>query len=820
MWRTAAFRTRRPGLADLLPWANLADSGLVVTKRGALLVGFYFRPPDSASSTNEMTADVSRRVHEAVGRFGTGWASWTDVASIPADTYPPPDASHFPDPVSRMVDDERRRTFQAEGAHFENERAFLVSYLPPAAQSGKLSDMLYEGVDRETETPLSRTIEGFQREVHKFVDQCGRIIGLRRMQSYAVEDAFGRRHMQDELVNYLNYCATARANGIMLPASGAYLDTLIGGQEMWTGERPVIGREHVACVVIDGFPAEHHANIVAALNTLPMPYRFSQRMIYLDPQHAVREVLRFEKYWGQKVRGLATAILSQHNAPVNEHALAMRLDARAAASVAESGDGRFGWYSATVILRHESLVELEEMARTVERVINDCGFGSRIETTNTVEAWLGAQPGDTDANVRRPILHTEQLADLLPLSGIWTGHNHAPCPLYDQSAPPLMHAATVGGIPFRVNLHVDDVGHTMIFGPIGMGKSTLLAGIAMQARRYRGMHIWSFDNKMGLFATTKACGGRHYELGGEASPGLCPLAHLETQGDRTHAEEWLSVCYELQANKPLDPDQRAEIHNAVRRLSEDKDGTHRSLTDFLMAVQDKEVRMALQFYTLDGAAGHLLDARNEEIEDSDFAVFETGTLLPMGEKIGLPVLLSMFRSFERSLDGRPALLLLDEAWTVLGHAAWRGKLFEWLRRLRSFNCAVVLATQSLSDAVRSGLLDVLLESCPTKFFLPNPEARKKGTAEQPGPLDFYRIMGLNDNQIGIIQTAVPKRDYYMVTPEGARLITFDFGPVALSFIGATSKEDVNHVRRLVEQHGDAWPFEHLKMREVDHEALA
>jgi type IV secretion/conjugal transfer VirB4 family ATPase len=464
---------------------------------------------------------------------------------------------------------------------------------------------------------------------------------------------------------------------------------------------------------------------------------------------------------------------------------------------------------------------LNDMARSVERIINDCGFGSRIETTNTVEAWLGAQPGSTDANVRRPLLHTAQLADLLPLSGIWTGHNHAPCPFYDQPSPPLMHAATVGGIPFRVNLHLGDVGHTLIFGPIGKGKSTLLAGVAMQALRYRGMRIWSFDNKMGLFATVKACGGRHYELGGDETPALCPLAHLETQADRAHAEEWISVCYELQANKPMTPDQRTETHNAIEWLAAPEAKAHRSLTDFSLAVQDKDIRQALRFYTTDGAAGHLLDACAEDIEGSNFTVFETGSLLPMGERVALPVLLSMFRSFERSLDGsHPSLLLLDEAWTVLGHEAWRDKLFEWLRRLRSFNCAVVLATQSLSDAVRSGLLDVLLESCPTKFYLPNEEARKKGTREQPGPYDFYRIMGLNENQIGIIQTAVPKRDYYMVTPEGARLINFDFGPAALAFIGATGKEDVERVRHLVETHGHSWPLEYLKSKEVDYATLA
>jgi len=79
---------------------------------------------------------------------------------------------------------------------------------------------------------------------------------------------------------------------------------------------------------------------------------------------------------------------------------------------------------------------------------------------------------------------------------------------------------------------------------------------------------------------------------------------------------------------------------------------------------------------------------------------------------------------------------------------------------------VVLATQSLSDAARSGILDVLIESCPTKIFLPNEAAGTAGTPEHPGPRDLYEAMGLNETQIDIIRTAAKKRHYYLVSPKG------------------------------------------------------
>ena len=193
--------------------------------------------------------------------------------------------------------------------------------------------------------------------------------------------------------------------------------------------------------------------------------------------------------------------------------------------------------------------------------------------------------------------------------------------------------------------------------------------------------------------------------------------------------------------------------------------------------------------------------------------------MAMGERNLIPVLLYLFRRFERSLKGQPAYLLLDEAWVMLGHPVFRAKIREWLKVLRKANCAVILATQSLSDAARSGILDVLIESCPTKIFLPNDEAATAGTPEHPGPRDLYAAMGLNETQVEIIRTATKKRHYYLVSPEGRRLFDLGLGPVALSFAGVSSKEQIAHLNHLARHHGERWPFAWLEEQGVDYAAL-
>jgi type IV secretion/conjugal transfer VirB4 family ATPase len=822
----AAYRSTKFGTVDLYPWAIIAnvagDSPTIVqNKNGSLSAGYFFTPPDSASSTNQQTEDLSHRLNQAQLPFRSGWSMHIDAFSYPSLGYPTPEESFFPDDFSRMVDEERRRAFQADGAHYENERVLILTYEPPPEQVSRLEKLLYTDPSAGEEPGLmAHFVDTFERHLQQFEDNCGRHIGLRRMRSFVVVDPTGRPHVQDEFVNYAHFCATGKRHGIQIPDAGAYLDFLIGGQDMWPGEIPVIGDEYVICVVIDGFPAESTPNILLRLSTLQMLYRFVQRMVYLDIHHATKSLRFYRDRWSQQVKPLLQTILQVKNGTRNEFAESMRVEAEAAMSLAESGSVRYGHYSAVVVLRHKDQRQLIEMARRVAQEINESGFAARIESTNNVEAWRSSLPGETHANVRRPIIHTANFADLMPVSGVWTGERHAAHPQWPPGLPPLLHARTIGAIPFRANLHVGDVGHTIMFGPTGSGKTAMLNTVCTQALRYAGMRITAFDYKYGMYATVLACNGRHYEFGGSNIPQLCPLAQLETESDQAFAADWIATCYQLQTGRSPSPGQRTEIHHALQRFQEPGAEVHRSLTHFLTAVQDNEMRQALGYYTVRGSAGFLLDGESESLIDgTSFTTYETLDLMAMGEKTSLPVLLALFRRFERSLTGAPSLLVLDEAWVAKGHPVWREKLRAWLRLLRSKNCAVVMATQSLSDAVKSNLLDVLVESCPTKIYLPNREALIKGTPEHPGPNDFYKIMGLNDNQIAIIRRAEYKREYYWTSSEGSRVIDLGLGPLQLAVFGATSENDVKAIRKLVQEHGADWLWRWLDLKEVDHATL-
>jgi type IV secretion system protein VirB4 len=317
------------------------------------------------------------------------------------------------------------------------------------------------------------------------------------------------------------------------------------------------------------------------------------------------------------------------------------------------------------------------------------------------------------------------------------------------------------------------------------------------------MMIYFFDKGMSAYPLAKAIGANHFTVAGDDDKlSFCPLQFLSTKADRAWAMDWVDTILALN-NVNTTPAQRNEIGNAI--MSMHASGA-KTLSEFSVTIQDESIREAMRQYTVDGSMGYLLDAEDDGLSMSDFTVFEIEELMNLGEKYALPVLLYLFRRIERSLVGQPAVIILDEAWLMLGHSVFRARIRAWLKTLAKANCSVLLATQNISDAANSGILDVIVESTATKIFLPNIYARDEVTSA------LYRHMGLNRRQIDIIASAVPKQQYYFVSEQGRRIYELALGPLALSFVGATDKESIATIKALEAKHGQMWVHEWLASR--------
>lgn len=816
MFNLKEYRDKAKGFSDLLNYAFLIDNGIMLNKNGSLMAAFRYQAPDVFSATAMERNQLSRQINQILQSFDEGWSVQFDNIRTPIKEYPNLSENHFSDRVSKMIDEERRYFFNKSNMLYTNNNYITLTYLPPLAAKSKFGELMFDDDNSKKTNIGDKIIEYFKSKLLEFASLSSiTFINIGQLdQEKVIIDAEGTAAYYDNLLSFINETIAGKNHPIQHPNCTMYLDVLFG-YDFSSGVIPMINDKYIQVVTIQGFSQESYANILNGLSQMNIEYRWNTRFVYLDDFEASSRLDKTRKMWKQKERGFMAQIFNPNTTNVNLDAVEMVRQTDNAIAELNSGTIRFGYFNTSIIIFNKNREQLEEDSLEVKRTIQALGFVAYIEDTNAVEAYLGSLPGHITPNLKNNLLGSMNLTHLLPLSTMWQGNKYNECDKYPPKSPPLLKAVA-GTTPFNLNLHVGDIGHTLVFGPTGGGKSTLLATIVAQAKRYHNVQIFAFDKGKSIYPLTAAAKGDHYDIGGDDNKlAFAPLSSLKTQTDIAWAETWILTLVELQGIKPT-PNDKELIHHALKLHVENNS---KSLTEFISNVQSLELRSALNHYSINGSMGHLLDAESDNLLLSNFSVFEIEELMNLRMEDAIPVLLYLFYRIEKSLNGRPTFLILDEAWIMLAHPVFRDKIREWLKVLRKANCAVILATQSLSDAAKSGILDILQESCPTKILLPNPEAFNKGTENNWGPYDFYNSFGLNDREIEIIATALPKREYYYKSIHGARLFNLALGEFALAFVGASSKDDIKKIKELQTEYGDEWIPKWLEHKAIDESVI-
>jgi type IV secretion system protein TrbE len=784
MLNLTEYRNKPQSLADFLPWAALVGEGVVLNKDGSLQRTARFRGPDLDSATPAELVGTTARLNNALRRLGSGWVIFVEASRHCAQNYP---ASQFPDPVSSLVDAERAAQFEEEGAHFESAYYLTFVFLPPAEEAARVESFLYEGRVDGGSVDAHQTLKGF-------ADRTDRVLQL--IEGFVPEAAW----LSDaETLTYLHSCISTRRHRVRVPEVPMYLDAILVDEPLVGGLAPRLGNAHLRTLTVMGFPSVTYPGILDDLNRLALPYRWSTRAIALDKTDATRVLTRIRRQWFAK-RKSVVAILKE--VMTNESAALLDTDAHnkaldADAALQELGSDLIGqaYVTATVTVWDEDARVADERLRLVEKVIQGRDFTCIAETVNAVEAWLGSLPGHVYANVRQPPVSTLNLAHMMPLSAVWAGPERNE----HLDGPPLLFAKTEGATPFRLSLHVGDVGHTLVVGPTGAGKSVLLALLALQFRRYRGARVFAFDFGGSIRAAALAMGGDWHDLGGALSDdamgpvALQPLAAIDDAGERAWAAQWVAAILSREG-VTVTPEAKEHLWSALGSLAS-APVAERTLTGLSVLLQSSALKQALQPYCVGGPWGRLLDAEAEHLGETSVQAFETEGLIGTGAAPA--VLAYLFHRVEGRLDGSPTLLIVDEGWLALDDPTFGAQLREWLKTLRKKNASVVFATQSLADIETSAIAAAIVESCPTRLFLPNERAI------EPQIMSIYRRFGLNDRQIEILARATPKRDYYCQSRRGNRLFELGLGEVALAFTAASSKADQAAIADVVASHGRA-----------------
>jgi type IV secretion system protein VirB4 len=795
MMNLAEYRRTAARLADFLPWAALVGPGVIVNKDGSFQRTARFRGPDLDSAVAAELVAVAGRINNAFRRLGSGWSIFVEAQRSEAATYPD---SAFPDPASGLVDEERKADFEEAGIHFVSDYFLTILYLPPAEDAARAETWLYEGREQSGVDP--------QEVMRGFIDRTDRVLAL--LDGFMPECGW----LDDtETLTYLHSTVSTKRHRVRVPETPVYLDALLADQPLTGGLEPRLGDQHLRVLTVIGFPTATTPGLLDDLNRLAFPYRWSTRAILLDKTDATKLLTKIRRQWFAKRKSIAAilkeVLTNEASALVDTDASNKAADADMALQELGADVAGMAYVTATIVVWDADPRLADEKLRLVEKVIQGRDFTAMVEGVNAVDAWLGSLPGHAYANVRQPPISTLNLAHMIPLSAVWAG------PERDEhfGAPPLLYGKTEGSTPFRLSLHVGDVGHTLVVGPTGAGKSVLLALMALQFRRYERAQVFAFDFGGSIRAASLAMGGDWHDLGGGLTEGddfsvsLQPLSRIHDTYERAWAADWIVAILMREAIQ-ITPDVKEHIWTALTSLAS-APVEERTITGLSVLLQSNDIKQALRPYCVGGAYGRLLDAEAEHLGSAAVQAFEIEGLVGTG---AAPAVLSyLFHRIGDRLDGRPTLLIIDEGWLALDDEGFAGQLREWLKTLRKKNASVIFATQSLSDIDNSSIAPAIIESCPTRLLLPNERAI------EPQITAIYRRFGLNDRQIEILARATPKRDYYCQSRRGNRLFELGLAQVGLALCAASSKSDQTLIANLVAEHGrDGFLAAWLRARDV------
>ncbi len=783
VWGTRRLQRRRmakEGLGDLLGWAFLIDEGVILMKDGSFLSGFALAPPDMETATAAGANSVTDTVHDMLMLLGEGYGMEVNVRRSHSTTCPIPEENAFPTASLQMMERERRKQYEEIGSHYTLRHTVLFTCTPPRDLWAKWATPMIQGV--QTGFDYEQILSEFKRTLNEMQALlAGRFRATPMDSTELLMDCHSALTGQDEEVTSL---------------LTSYLSHTLASDDFQTGFYPVMGGKHLFVITISSLGEQTTVGDGEFFNRIQGEGRWHMRFVGMGRHAAEKRIKRLQSSWFHQRRGLRKLIAPGEDGFEDQDAVAMQHETSSAHAESASGRVRFGYFTNAFILRDSHMQRGLTQSQMLMQALRDQGYSCSLETINATDAFLGTLPGHGYANLRRPLVSSRNVAHLFPVSAPWQGSRTCPSLLFPDRSPALACARTSGNLPFLVNLHQGDVGHTLVIGATGAGKSVLVGWLALNFLRYPESQVHIFDIGLSHQIPCLAAEGTHSLFGEADTYPLQPLRHIHEENERLWALTWLKILYNL-AHGYLGASDELALANTLNLLSQSPP-KNRTLSTFHLLLP-QPLQSTVFRYTEDGPYGQLFDGDAEDAASTRMQTYELGHVLDLGDAAIVPLLLALFRKIERSLDGSPTLIIIEEAWAALLRSRFAERIKAWLLTLRKRNAAVVLVAHSPAQIATLPNAPLITESCPTKIILPNPEARtEEGMA-------MYRALGLHSRAIHAIASAKPKCDYFYKSPAGNRLFDLNLGPTAQALLmplpGMNGETSRAYIREMIRTYG-------------------
>lgn len=831
-------------LSDMVPWAMLAAPGVMLHKQTKALQRTYLvRGQDLTGRPPEEQGAVMLRANRVLKRLGGQWMLQSEAQRVPL-TYYPESGSQYP--VAAVIDADRKQTVLVQPGARETRYYLTLTWQPPSPMTRAMSRVIVTGLPAATmgegEAQQEVTVETFVRQADYLMELLHGVLATCRPLTSA------------EMLTYLHTTVSDRWHAVKRPACVLDLDSKLCTSNYVGGWYPRLGQWHLRTCSVVTFPEESTVGIMQALEAKDLDFRWCVRWLGMERETQKGILRRAQGAWVHHERGLLARMAESWSQKptriVDSDATNKAAETDAARQELGADIVAYGQFTSTVTVWDTDPEVADEKLLEVMQAFEGQGFLARHETQHATAAWLSSVPGDRFNSVRKTPQHTLTLAHMLP--GFQAAYSGPEADSHFQAGPWFL-AHTDTSSAFRVVNHVGDVGHFLMLGPTGAGKSTLMGFLVTQwLARYTPVfpdtQVFWFDLNRTARLLTLLLGGHWYDLGG-GDIAFQPLRDIDQATERAWALGWLLDLCET-GKVPVTSEVQAYLSSGLQRLANatNQDKRGRTLTQLCVVLSElslqvqrsakagridaqgishpslelnalvglqRQVLAALKPYTQGQEYGWLLDADHDDLQDGPIHVFEQMALLDIPGLVG-PVTKYLFHRLEQRFDtDRPTIMPMDEAAITWGIPAYAEKGKEWMRRTRKFNVSMGFLTNSLEDVFNSPLGALLLQSCPTRYFLPDQ------SATDPQLADIYHKLGLTAEEVQSIATAHLYRDvYYSCKPLGRRMFHLPLSQLILDCTARNTTRDHHLIDAVLAKHGregfaGAWLRQHGYEKEAN-----
>ncbi|TCM48374.1 type IV secretion system protein VirB4 [Rhizobium sp. PP-F2F-G48] len=414
----------------------------------------------------------------------------------------------------------------------------------------------------------------------------------------------------------------------------------------------------------------------------------------------------------------------------------------------------FGLHHMTLLCLSRDLDGVNKSVSDLGACLTDMNINWLREDLNLEAGFWAQLPGNHSYIARKALLSSANYAGLSSMHNFASGQTDG-----THWNTPITILETTSQTPYWFNFHRRDIGHFLVTGPTGSGKTVVLTFLLAQAFRVQpNPKAVFFDKDRGGEIFVRAMNGAYEVLTPGTSSGFNPL-QLENNGpNREFLLRLLKAMLRHSDGNTFDQEEEDILERALLRLMQEP-AAERNLAN-LSGLLIGRVRAGPNDLSarlrpwIDGEKAWLFNAQHDVLSFSDRQIFGFDmTSILDNEELRTPALMYIFHRLDELLDGRPVMIFMDEGWRLLRDTTFSDFIVDKMKTIRKLNGIVGFGTQSAADIARAPTSHTLIEQSSTNIHFPNPRADEES---------YIRRFGLTVKEFNFIRTTPPEKRTFLI----------------------------------------------------------